>query len=473
MGRPVLPAVEGLQVLAGAVRDSGRTRHLHYTRRARFLRFLFWPEAAENMEVIVQISEDEEGMVLASLMTEAVSKSGSLTRRKEHITASFGPKAPIPPLPLDMAAVPEGPARIIAAEKLYQDLVPFGPAFHNVTGRVHLSRGGVAAEVKAPRIMSLSGPLGSPFPIDAAFHLACAWGQQFRDLVGFPISYEERIQFRTLSPGESCLARVIPQGMADGACLYDAWLFDSEGRPLEAVLGLAMKDVSGGRMKPPAWIGEQAPPALESLEKHCLGLALIEIDSPAPFAGHVLSPAEAERCRKFGSKRYKEFLAARLALKQLSRKLGTVAPSVPPEAMETLDEDPVKPRLPQAGKEPPLFVSVSHSGRYAAAAVADRPLGLDVESGAQKAVKGRSLFMNETEQALTEGSHLGPESAALRVWTIKEAVAKALDMPLPETWQASEVLEIGEKESRVQVKNTIQTVFHEKIEGYMVTLFLA
>ena len=297
--------MEGLQVLAEAVRDSGRTRHLHYTRRARFLRFLFWPEAAENMEVIVQISEDEEGMVLASLMTEAVSKSGSLTRRKEHITASFGPKALIPPLPLDMAAVPEGPARIIAAEKLYQDLVPFGPAFHNVTGRVHLSRGGVAAEVKAPRIMSLNGPLGSPFPIDAAFHLACAWGQQFMDLVGFPISYEERIQFRTLSPGESCLARVIPQGMANGACLYDAWLFDSEGRHLEAVLGLAMKDVSGGRMKPPAWIREQAPPALESLEKHCLGLALIEIDSPAPFADHVLSPVEAERCRKFGSKRYK------------------------------------------------------------------------------------------------------------------------------------------------------------------------
>ena len=50
------------------------------------------------------------------------------------------------------------------------------------------------------------------------------------------------------------------------------------------------------------------------------------------------------------------------------------------------------------------------------------------------------------------GPHLGPESAALRVWTIKEAVAKALDMSLPETWQASEVLEIGEKESRVQVK---------------------
>ena len=189
--------------------------------------------------------------------------------------------------------------------------------------------------------------MGSPFPIDAAFHLACAWGQRFEGLVGFPVAFEERLIYQSLMPGQKAWARVLPRGKDESTCRYDVWLFDDNGRALEAVLGLAMKDTSGGRMIPPPGFEDPWGPALVPVEKEVLGVAVVEMDSPAPFASTALSETENRRMDRFGPKRCKEFLAARLAVKQLSRKLGLVDPLIPARELETLADDPSKPRLPQ------------------------------------------------------------------------------------------------------------------------------
>ena len=128
MGKPVLPAVEALQATAGVIAGSGLPDLVKYAARARFLRFLYLPDGADQIEVLVQLSE-EKGGVRASLMTETVSKSGSMSRRKEHITAWFGPAPVLDPPPSDVAAVPEGPALILPADRLYRGSGSFWSLF--------------------------------------------------------------------------------------------------------------------------------------------------------------------------------------------------------------------------------------------------------------------------------------------------------------------------------------------------------
>ena len=67
----------------------------------------------------------------------------------------------------------------------------------------------------------------------------------------------------------------------------------------------------------------------------------------------------------------------------------------------------------------------------------------------------------------------GAEAGALRVWTTKEAVSKALDRPLPETWTTAEVVNIGAGESLVRVDAKDQTVFHAELEDHLMTIFLS
>jgi len=96
--------------------------------------------------------------------------------------------------------------------------------------------------------------LGSPFPLDAAFHAACVWGQRYAGLVGFPVGFALRRVFAPTRPGSIYIARVSPKKIHPDRFLADIWITDMDGALHEAVLDVVMKDVSGGRMEPPSWI---------------------------------------------------------------------------------------------------------------------------------------------------------------------------------------------------------------------------
>jgi 4'-phosphopantetheinyl transferase len=78
----------------------------------------------------------------------------------------------------------------------------------------------------------------------------------------------------------------------------------------------------------------------------------------------------------------------------------------------------------------PLYVSISHAGRgpetLAAAAVAERPLGLDLEWIRPLRPDLYRRILAPDEWALLEVLPLGHDAAQALLWTLKEAVLKGL-----------------------------------------------
>ena len=139
---------------------------------------------------------------------------------------------------------------------LYKDLVPFGPAYQNILDDLVVTEKGAVAYLQSSSAPAPLQPLGSPFPLDAAFHAACAWGQRFSSIVGFPVGFEERIICRPTQSGGNYISRITPVRQASDplVLIFDIWIYTEDGQPCEAVRGVQMRDVSGGRLKPPQWV---------------------------------------------------------------------------------------------------------------------------------------------------------------------------------------------------------------------------
>jgi hypothetical protein len=101
--------------------------------------------------------------------------------------------------------------------------------------------------------------LGSPFPFDGSLHAACAWAQRYCGIVAFPVGFAERVIVQPIAPGEEALCTVIPVSVHEGTIRFDIWLHDQNGRLREMAKGVAMKDVFGGRITPPAWVRSISP----------------------------------------------------------------------------------------------------------------------------------------------------------------------------------------------------------------------
>ncbi|MFH1137726.1 MAG: polyketide synthase dehydratase domain-containing protein [Pseudomonadota bacterium] len=465
-GRAVLPAVESLRLLARAMEENGLSSLIPNSSRADFIRFIPTPPAGSPLELPIDLTREETGAVRAVLSTRTSSRNGAITRTKKHVTVLFNPPEPTLVPPLDILAVPDGPGLTIPAQALYDQLVPFGPSFQNIVGPVHLAPGGASALVRAPADLPGSGPLGSPFPLDAAFHLASAWGQGRHDLTGFPVGYDRRVVFDPTRPGGVFFARVFPRPTTPDLMVFDLWVLDLEGRPREAVFGLGMKEVAGGRVKAPEWVREKARPELEALRAHCREMVVLELPAIPSFALRTLSPRELKRAEGLGEKRKKSFISSRLALKRLSRILGRTAADVPAPDLDVLAPDGVRPTL--AGLDLPC--SVAHDDRFVVAVAGPRPLGVDVETDREAAVKGLSIYASAREKRLVEQSELGLQAAATRLWTIKEAASKALGMELTHAWSRTEARVVGRAESRLLIEGHETPVWHAEVDGHVFSL---
>jgi hypothetical protein len=173
---------------------------------------------------------------------------------KEHIRARFSPPGPAPALPPEIA---RGFCTLpfpVPAEALYRDLVPFGPAFQNLAGDVLLFPEGVSARITAPAGPPFCPVLGSPFVFDAALHAVNAWIQRYRGIVAFPVGYAERHVAEPAREGGTYLCTAIP-GESDGPDQeFDLWILSPEGCLHEVILGVRMRELFPGRLRPPAWI---------------------------------------------------------------------------------------------------------------------------------------------------------------------------------------------------------------------------
>lgn len=253
-GKIILPAVEIMQWLAVSTQNCCPGAHVRCMRSASFDRFLHVPEDSTEIETIHELENYESGRMHSRLITVSKIRE-TITRTKVHAVVDFAAldengSGLLGDVPWD----PYGNGFTISSQMLYSDLVPFGPSFQNVRGDIVLSGHGAVASVHAAECPAPSEPLGSPFPFDGALHVACAWGQRYHGIVAFPIGFEERRIIHPTIPGETYKCRVVPESLRGKVLRFDICIHDSAGRLCEKIRGVVMRDVSGGRVKPPGWV---------------------------------------------------------------------------------------------------------------------------------------------------------------------------------------------------------------------------
>jgi phosphopantetheinyl transferase len=474
-GKPVLPAVEAMEALARAAICFSPSCRVTHIENAHFERFLFFDPADKSIEASADISVTETGDLTATLITRSRSPKAGITRTKTHAAATFlQSETAAPFVAIDVAAAPEGICRRVPADRIYRELVPFGPAYRNIQGDLLLGADGALAEIVCPAPAAFDEPLrlGSPFALDAAFHAACVWGQHHHRVTAFPIRIGERSVYLPTEPGRRYFARIIPTRTSPDLLVFDIWLIDQQSRLRETAREVEMRDPSSGRLKPPAWIAGPAANPLADLRRGCDALAVVELSALAPFASHALSPLETVRFEKMGPRRKRSFLGARLALKRLFRNCREEPFRIPAEKIETVVADSTKPCCCFEDVVPPGHVSAAHDSCFAIAVCGAGPIGVDVEVIAERALRSARLFMSEKEQLLLRTSLMTDVEAAVRIWSVKEVVSKASGMLLPDAWHRVEAVALDVSESRFTIDGEKSyTAVHATVDNHLFTLF--
>ncbi|MCP3953054.1 MAG: 4'-phosphopantetheinyl transferase superfamily protein [Desulfobacterales bacterium] len=476
-GRPVLPAVEAMENLAADSLVQFPDTDLSNITEIAFDKFLFLDPRENGTPVHHNLDLLNDGSVRATLQTKIRAPQAAITRTKVHAAMTIGDAGlSAPTLPLDLAAAPEGICKTVAPEKLYAELVPFGSAYRNIVQTLFLGNDGAIARVGSPSPSDNRKDfiLGSPYPLDAAFHAACVWGQYTRQIVAFPVAIGHRQIVRPTRQDETCIARILPREVTGETLVYDIYIFDRQGNLCEVSAGVRMRDISGGRTHPPEWIRRQnGENRLTHIETSGCHLAVIEQGCVAPFVDQTLSSLELQRYTPMVAKRKNSFAAARLALKRLIRELSDPTPRRSPGEINTVQANSPKPACPVAGLSKPPFCSLSHDGRFAVAVTSEKPVGIDVEQITAKALHNRRLFMDESEAALTKDFAEGEAAAALRVWSAKEAAAKALDIPLAKAWDRVKITSLQLNTSRLEIKDLgTHEVIHDTVDDHLFTLLV-
>jgi hypothetical protein len=270
-GKAVLPAVEAIEILAVSTLAHLPGTAVNSIREARFDKFLVIEDGQEPIEAFNDLEIFDNDRVISKFITKTKSKKAMITRTLEHATLCFHDVSSVPELPPPGIPTGSGPSSSkchIPPESIYQSLVPFGPGYHNLK-ELSLFKEGAEGQVFAPLLGEPNRVLGSPFPLDAAFHAACVWGQRYAGLVGFPVGFGLRRLFTPTRSGNTYTARVFPKEIHSNRFLVDIWITDKDETLHEVVLDVVMKDVSGGRIKPPSWIVSE--PNLDEKVSRCSG----------------------------------------------------------------------------------------------------------------------------------------------------------------------------------------------------------
>ncbi len=257
-GKVVLPAVESLQHLAAAVACFQKKPACRVMSNAVFGKFLKIIPGAKELNVFVDWQSTGDGWCFARLLTREKMYPSAIVRTMEHAVVFFQENGPLPAIPYSPRLF-EGSCQFfkIDARKVYRELVPFGPAFHNLTGMVTLAESGAEAWIMAPDMPEAQGVPDSSLVLDAAFHAACVWTQRYLGFAGFPVGFSLRVAADLACPGEICMTRLIPAGGSRGQQNFDLWIWGDDGRICEYVKDLCMRDVFAGQRKAPAWIKNQ------------------------------------------------------------------------------------------------------------------------------------------------------------------------------------------------------------------------
>jgi hypothetical protein len=264
-GRVMFSAAELLSLMAAQVAAQFPCLANAEQVDAFFPRFLLLPSEEDRaLPVLLEVETHAEGGITARLLHKFQSRSGALSRLREHVRVRFRTENPedVFPPSLDKAGELSGDVFEIPAERIYKELIPFGPAYRNIRWNIRLNPQGAVALLSTGR-NSFCDPYpgrfpGAPLISDAAFQAACVWGQRYSGRVVFPVGFGRRCFPRVLQPEGSYLCRVLPVNTIGEILVFDLWIYDQDETLCEAILGLRMTDVTAGRILPPFWVRDGA-----------------------------------------------------------------------------------------------------------------------------------------------------------------------------------------------------------------------
>ncbi len=258
----VLPAVEALRILSDTVQKYRPQTDVSHMRDIAFSRLLPIEPDDATVDLLVTmrpVSNDKDGTA-GVLSTRFSSKSGTITRMKEHISTIFsatnGALPETPRGPIEGAQFSTNPADFsVTAERLYRELIPFGPGFQSLVGNVCLSPTHAFGTAGTPvSAQPVGSRLGSPFPLDAAFHVACAWGQRYFRTVVYPVSIRRRIIFKPTAFDENYTTHVRPLETDGDTLSFDIRIESLTGEIFETIHKVDMRPIGGIPACPPDWI---------------------------------------------------------------------------------------------------------------------------------------------------------------------------------------------------------------------------
>jgi len=264
-GRVMFSAAELLSLMAAQVTAQFPDRLNLEQAEALFPRFLLLPpEEERGLPVQLELENHADGGVTARLLHKFQSRSGAISRLREHVRVRFQQEnsADLIPPAFDKEMELPGEVFEIPAERIYEELIPFAPAYRNIRGHLRLNAQGAVARLSMGK-ESFPDPYfgrfpGAPLISDAAFQTACVWGQRYSGRVVFPVGFHRRCFRKAIQAERSYLCRVLPVEVTGELLVFDLWIYDREGTLCEAILGLRMTDVTGGRIQPPLWVRDGA-----------------------------------------------------------------------------------------------------------------------------------------------------------------------------------------------------------------------
>lgn len=247
-GRAIVPAVELLDFLLRLLGQQGIRVSTPLTmREVAFPRFLPADELSRcTFEVRLR---DTDGGGVRTTFTSRIALPNGIERQRTHAEVTFGGAVPPPSM-----APTEPPADFeVPAERVYRELVRFGPHFSNLRGTLRLARSAAWGTVESPTPPHANPSLaGCPYLLDSAMHLACVWGQRYAGTVAYPTGFASRSVLAPISAGQRRCA-VVPRTVEPRRLTFDLWLLDGESRVCDAIAGLVMVSPAAGA-QPPAWI---------------------------------------------------------------------------------------------------------------------------------------------------------------------------------------------------------------------------
>jgi hypothetical protein len=249
--RVILPAVEAIRLLAAAAQVRHPAVSVQVMEEAKFSKFLEIPPDQDEIDIRVDVLAMADGRVQTRLLTRKQLKT--MRRLTGHCELIFGGGAEIGPVP-EQPVRDTNPVVEVSAERIYRELVPFGPTYRTLRGQVRLGQDWAQGRLHTPDVSVDFPPIGSPFSLDGAMHAACVHGQRIVDFVPFPVGFAQRIITLPTMPDEDYVIKADLRFFVADELVYDLLILDRSDRIRERIMGLRMRDVTGGRIKPPTWI---------------------------------------------------------------------------------------------------------------------------------------------------------------------------------------------------------------------------